>query len=89
MGLKEYFSADLKAMLIYTMLGAISGYIAFVMNSPKLAFVSMLLILGVSTALMKYAFKAPNYKWFVGNGIVVFILMWFIVWTIFYNLATV
>jgi len=87
MGLKEYLSGDLKATIIYFVLGIVAGYAAFVINNPRLALVSMMVILGLSTAVMKYALKAPNYKWFLSNGIIVFLFMWFVVWTIFYNFA--
>lgn len=85
MGLKEYFSSDLKTTLIYAALGVIAGYASFAVNNPRVAFAVMLAFLIVSTVAMKYAFRV-NYRWFVSNGIMAFIFIWFIVWTVFYNL---
>lgn len=88
MGIKEYFSSDLRTTLVYAALGIIAGYVSFVLNDSRVAFVAMLVILGLSTAMLKYALKT-NYRWFLSNGIFVFIFIWFVVWTIFYNLNVV
>ena len=85
MGLKEYFSGDLRATIAYSVLGVIAGYASFAINNPRVAFAVMLVILIVSTAAMKYAFKV-NYRWFASNGVIAFLFIWFIVWTVFYNL---
>jgi len=87
MNLKEYFSSDLKTTLIYSALGVIAGYASFTLNNPRTAFVFMVVILALSTFVLKYAFKVPSYRWFVSNGILTFLFVWFIVWTIFYNLS--
>ena len=85
MGFKEYFSGDLRATIAYSVLGVIAGYASFAVNNPRVAFAIMLVILILSTAAMKHAFKV-NYRWFVSNGIIAFLFVWFIVWTVFYNL---
>ena len=86
MNLKEYFSSDLKTTLIYSALGVIAGYASFTLNDPRIAFVFMGVILALSTFILKYALKVPSYRWFASNGVISFLFMWFIVWTIFYNL---
>lgn len=89
MGIKEYFSSDLKTTLAYSLLGIAAGYASFAVNNPKTAFVLMLAVLAASTAAMKFALKVPSYRWFLSNGVVAFLFVWFVVWTIFYNLSAV
>lgn len=88
MNIKEYFSADLRTTLIYAVLGVIAGYLSFVLNSPKLALVSVSLVLALSTITMKYILKVSSYRWFLSNGVAMFVFTWFVVWTVFYNITT-
>ncbi len=88
MRLKEYFDAGLRSTTIYCLLGIFAGYASFLINNPRIAFVFMVVILAITTFILKRIFKV-DYRWFMNNGIVAFLFIWFIVWTILYNLNVV
>ncbi len=86
MGLKEYFDKGMTSTLIYAAIGIAAGYASFLINNPRMALAAAAIILAMSTAALKIVFKT-NYKWLASNGAMIFIFVWFIVWTIFYNLG--
>ncbi len=88
MTLRTYFDIGLRTTVIFALLGAVVGYISFLVNSTPFAFVLMIIVGVVSAFLMKKIMKiSEEWKWWFGNGIVIYIFMWLIMWTIFYNLA--
>ncbi len=85
--IRNYFDTELKSTLAHTAAGIAAGYISFVINSPVTSVVVMLVILGLTHAFVRLAWKV-NQKigWWLGNGIVAYVFSWLVVWTIFYNL---
>ncbi len=86
MRLKDYFDKGLASTLLYAALGAATGYASFLMNNPKTAFVSAIVVLALSAVALKTLLRV-NYKWLVSNGIMMFVFAWFIAWTVFYNMG--
>jgi len=85
--IKEYFDIELVSTLIHTITGIIAGYLSFLVNST-IAVVLMIVILAISIGIVKFSLKVKqNAKWWLGNGVIVYILVWLIVWTLFYNIA--
>jgi len=87
--LKEYFNGELNSSILHAITGIIAGYLSFTMNSVGLAVVVMIVILAISMALTKVAIQSEkkDAKWWLGNGVIVYILLWIVVWTIYYNIA--
>ena len=86
MGLKSYFDMELRTVVVYAIAAVIMGYVALYINNTAYATVAAFVVLVVLTFAMKAAFKIKEgVKWWLGNGVIVYILLWLIVWTIFYN----
>ena len=51
-------------------------------------FVVAIVVLIAATAAMKKGVKKEK-KWWFSNAVIIYIFMWFVVWTIFYNLVVV
>lgn len=88
--IKNYFDMELKTVLVYTVLGVISGYISFLFKKPLVALVFALIVLVISSFALKNQWKMKHeIKWWLGNAGVVFLMTWFITYTIFYNTGIV
>jgi hypothetical protein len=86
MDIKKYFDEELKSTLIHSAVAIIAGYISFVINQPVLSFFVMLAVLLGTTFAARALLKVQKgFKWWLGNGVIVFIFVWLITWTIFYN----
>ena len=86
MGLKSYFDVELRTVVIYAILAVIMGYVSFYINHTAYATVASIVVLLIGTFAMKFAFKIKEgVKWWLGNGVIVYIFLWLIIWTIFYN----
>ncbi len=87
MNFKEYFDIELRSNLINAVIGAIVGYLSFIVNQAGMNIIMMIVALGITAFAIKKLWKlSKDYKWWISNGVIMFIFMWFIVWTIFYNL---
>jgi membrane associated rhomboid family serine protease len=85
---KKYFDIDIRTTLIYAVLGIIAGYISFIINEAGYAALAMIIILVVAAFATKKLLKIKqDKKWWLGNAVIVYILLWLVVWTIFFNLA--
>lgn len=86
--LKKYFDIDLRMTILYSIVGAIAGYISFQINNAGYAVLAMLIILAVMYVITKKLFKIKeDKKWWLSNGIIVYLLLWFVVWTILFNIV--
>lgn len=87
--LKNYFDAELNSSILHAITGIIAGYVSFTLNNVGLAFVVMIIILAITMAIVRVATKSvkKDSKWWLGNGVIVNILMWLVVWAIYYNVA--
>jgi hypothetical protein len=88
MSLRTYFDRDFRTTLVFTVLGIIVGYVSFLLNSTAQAFLLMIVVAIVFTLILKKAMKiAEGAKWWLGNGVIVYILLWLIAWTLFFNIG--
>ena len=86
MGLKSYFDIELRTTVIYAVAAVIMGYVSFAINHTAYATLAMVVVLVILTFALRAAFKIKEgAKWWLGNGIIVYIILWLIIWTIFYN----
>ncbi|MBI5347673.1 MAG: hypothetical protein HZB66_03610 [Candidatus Aenigmarchaeota archaeon] len=79
---------ELKMTIANFSLGAVMGYVSYVLNQPLLSAATSLAAMVLLNLLLKKAWKiTEEKKWWLGNAVLVFIFSWFVVWTIFYNVS--
>ncbi|MDI6720748.1 MAG: hypothetical protein QMD85_00045 [Candidatus Aenigmarchaeota archaeon] len=87
MGWKDYFDADLRTTLAFAALGIIAGFVSFEIKNNIGSFLLMLVFLAAGKFGMQRIVKEKkDMKWWLGNGIIVYIFVWFVMWTVFYNI---
>lgn len=86
MNIKSYFDVELRTVTVYAIAAVLMGYISFYINHTTYATLAMLVVLIILTFAMKAVLKIKEgVKWWLGNGVIVYLFLWLIVWTIFYN----
>ncbi|MFH0949164.1 MAG: hypothetical protein V1802_01625 [Candidatus Aenigmatarchaeota archaeon] len=86
--IKNYFDAEIKVTLLSTITGIIAGYISFLANKTNIAIIVAIVLVFITAFIAKKIFKiTQDKKWWIYNCGIIFLLIWLIVWTIFYNLA--
>ena len=84
--LKSYFDMELRTTAVYTVAAIIMGYVSLVISHTAYATLAALVVLAVLTLAMRALFRIKEgAKWWLGNGVIVYLFLWLIVWTIFYN----
>lgn len=84
--LKNILDLDFKVALLSAIIGGIIGYASFIINNPPLNLVIAVIFLLATAGIVKMITKEKQERgWWVSNVVVIFIFMWFIVWTIFFN----
>ncbi len=82
-----WLTLELRVILIMAVISAVVGYISFLLNSSLLALSLAVVVLLVSAFALKSAMRIrESAKWWL-NPAIVYIFLWIIVWTIFYNLS--
>lgn len=86
MSLRTYFDTGLRTTIIFALLGVVVGFLSFLQNSSIIAFLIMVVVAVIFTSLLKRLLKVKeDWKWWFSNGLIVYIFLWLITWTIFYN----
>ena len=86
MGLKSYFDFELRTTTVYTAAAIVMGYLSLVISHTAYAAVAALVVMIVLTIVMRAVFKIKeDAKWWLGNGIIVYIFVWLVSWTVLYN----
>ncbi len=85
MRLKEYFDVELRTAVINLVAGAAVGYASFVINQPLMA-VLMAVVSVALLSLLLNKFVKKGTKWWISNGAIIFLLAWFVTWTVFYDM---
>lgn len=88
MSLKSYFTGEIRLTLLFAALGVVVGYISFLMNNSLLSLLLMLIAaFGAKETIKRKRGIKESFKWWLGNGLIVYIFLWFITWVIFYNVV--
>ena len=85
MNLKEYFDPELKATIAFSIIGIIVGYASFLIRNSLMALSVAIAVMVVSYFALNSKMKKDT-KWWLGNGVVVYIFLWILVWSIFYTM---
>ncbi len=74
-------------MLLNFAVGIAVGYLSFLLNSNTYAIASMLIV-GIIMNFVsgKIAGGGKDFKWWLTNGGMVYIFIWFVAWVLFLNL---
>ncbi|MBS3056009.1 MAG: hypothetical protein J4473_01095 [Candidatus Aenigmarchaeota archaeon] len=76
-----------KTIILFSVIGALIGYISALINNPPISALLAIIIVVVLYIGIKSIMKIKqDWKWWIGNGIFTYFVVWFVVWTIFYNL---
>ena len=90
MKFKEYFDVEMRTAVINVVAGAIVGYMSFVINQPLTAlFIAVIAVVLLSLILGKAFGVKKGTKWWISNGVIIFLLTWFVVWIVFYDMRLV
>ena len=90
MNVKSYFEVELRTTVVYAVVAAIMGYVSFVMNNTAYATLGALFVLMFATYLMKSFWKIKeDARWWLGNGAIMYLILWMVVWTIFHNIYVI
>ena len=85
MNLKEYFDPELKATIAFSVIGIIVGYASYLIRNSLMALVLAIVVMIGSYFVLNTKIKKDT-KWWLGNGAVVYIFLWILVWSIFYTM---
>ena len=86
MDIKNYFDLELKSTITNAVIGGIVGYISFLINQPIMNLVLAMAVLIITCFALKKLWKIDKErKWWISNAVIIFLFVWLIVWTIFYN----
>ncbi len=78
-----------KLLLLFTVLGGLTGYLSFLLNSPLRSSILALAILVASVLLNQKLLKVKEgKKWWI-NKVAIFVFTWIIIWTIYFNIYIV
>lgn len=81
---------DKISLFVYVIFGIVFGAISFYLQSSLYGLVLMIVGLFAIYAVLKKALKSnEKMKWFITNGGWIYIFVWFISWTILYNVYLV
>ncbi|MBI4896111.1 MAG: hypothetical protein HY832_01020 [Candidatus Aenigmarchaeota archaeon] len=84
------FNEEMKASIIFSVLGIIAGTVSFAANQTVIALVIAVVGALVARFVVETILKTKHdLKWYLGNGVVVYLFFWLITWTIFYNLVVI
>ena len=75
-----------KLALIYTFLGAVTGYVSSIFNSLQFAVLTPIIIYIISFVFLLRFCKQKKLSWLIPNTLIVFILIWLMVWILSCNL---
>ncbi len=77
---------DKKSLTAYLIAGLAIGAASFYLKNNMLSFGLMLIVLGGLHTVIKKTLKInEKFKWFLSNGGWIYVFVWFITWTILYN----
>ena len=78
---------SLVSVILHTVIGIAVGYLSLLVGGFVNALGLAVVVLIVLAFSLKKVLKiSKDKKWWIGNGIVVYIFIWFVSWVLFFNL---
>jgi hypothetical protein len=87
--MKEFsdLNASRISMGIHIIMGLIIGYFSILFERALYSIGFAILILIITGYATEFVLKKKGIKWWMTNGGVLYILVWFITWIFFFNMA--
>ena len=88
-----YLSLQRKAVAIYSIVGALIGYVSFTLNQPLQSLGLAIAVFALLTIALGKLWKpeeklGEKRKWW-GTSAVAYFGLWLVIWTIFFNITLV
>ena len=78
----------IKSMGSYVVAAVVAGYISGIFNEPFIGLAISLIFGGIATYILKMKFAPEEgFKWALGNGLGTYFFVWYVVFTIFFNIG--
>ncbi|MBU3905368.1 MAG: hypothetical protein KJ906_04450 [Nanoarchaeota archaeon] len=75
-----------KSIITYLIFGILAGTVSYYLNSSLMSLsVAIVVLVGLHYVLNKVMKSKEKFQWFMSNGGWLYIFVWFIIWTIMYN----
>ncbi len=75
-----------KSTLMFTASGIVAGYVSFLSGNNYYALIVLIIgFVATAFAIQKLMGKRKG-SWIFANGGLIYILFWFVIWVLFYNL---
>jgi len=82
--------AQRMAVVIHTIAGIVAGYVSLFFSRFWYALAPTIIILVVvGFVSQKTVGKGKDRKWWLGNGVAMYIMMWLLSWIVFFNLVAI
>ena len=75
-----------KSLSAYFAAGIATGVLSFLIGDKLIALVLMIAIAGILVKVLGKILGEEKIRWWISNGMWIYIFVWIISWTILYNL---
>jgi hypothetical protein len=72
---------------IHTIMGIVAGYLSIFTGRALYSLGLAILILIVTGYVTEFILKKKGIKWWMSNGVIMFLLVWIVAWVFFFNMA--
>ncbi|MEM5871405.1 MAG: hypothetical protein QW051_00870 [Candidatus Aenigmatarchaeota archaeon] len=83
-------NASRISLSVHTIGGIIAGYISYLLGTVGgnkiYAIISMFVILLIIGYATEFALKKKGIKWWLSNGAILYLLVWFVSWILLFNI---
>ena len=78
---------DKISVLVHTIAGGIVGYVSTSFETLYAGLIGFVVLFILGGIVMNLGKEKKDFKWWLGNGLFVYIFTWMAVWVLFYNLV--
>lgn len=79
---------EMISIIVYLIAGIFVGYASFLIKGNWSALLlAIVFLIAIPSGLKKAFGIKEQFKWFLSNGGLIYLFVWFITWMIFYNLV--
>lgn len=80
---------ETKAVIVYGVAGVLAAVASSVARVPINGLFIALLILAMVSGALKFWLKPKDYKWLLNNGAYIYVMTWYVLYTLLYNIGGV
>jgi len=75
-----------KSFAIHSVVGIFAGLVSFFLKDRLTVLISIIVVEAILVKVLEKYLGKENAKWWISNGIWIYVFVWFISWSVFYNL---